>query len=478
MTHGLLSLYSPRYAAVLVYMLQATEYQAGPYLRWYWRVRDFSTVRQRRQLVRTRAANLLLVALAGGMLLQVMSAIALLAAWGLQDRPLWQPALVLLVSYPVVWAHLVVLPLWLGRWLIVRPRQRRSVRRAERIFAAHPGVKVAVAGSYGKTSMKELLTTVLSEGCKVAATPANLNVAVSHARFAQSLDGDEAVLVLEYGEGRPGDVARFAELTHPTDAVITGLAPAHLDTYKTLAAAGLDIFSVRQYVMSGHVYVNGDSPATHDFMTKDMLAYGAKQALGWKISGVKLSADGTSFNMKLGKRKLALQSGLLGRHQVGPLAFAAAFALQLGLTEEQVAAGIARTRPYEHRMQPYVLSGATIIDDTYNGNLEGVRAGTALLRELPARRKWYITPGLVDQGRDVQRIHVQMGEHIAAAKPDVVVLMRNSVTPFIEAGLRAGTYKGELRIEDDPLQFYNNLKYFVASGDLVMMQNDWTDNYA
>ena len=56
---GLLSLYSPRYAAVLVYMLQSTEYEAGPYLRWYWRVRDFNQVRQRRDLVRTRAARLL-----------------------------------------------------------------------------------------------------------------------------------------------------------------------------------------------------------------------------------------------------------------------------------------------------------------------------------------------------------------------------------------------------------------------------------
>jgi UDP-N-acetylmuramoyl-tripeptide--D-alanyl-D-alanine ligase len=319
---------------------------------------------------------------------------------------------------------------------------------------------------------------VLSEGRKVAATPANMNVAISHARFARTLEGDEDVLILEYGEGKPGDISRFAELTHPTDAVVTGLAPAHLDKYKTLAAAGLDIFSVRHYVMTGHVYVNRDSPATHDFMSKDMLAYDAKEALGWSISGIKISSDGTAFTMKQGKHKLRLQSGLLGRHQVGPLAFAAAFGLRLGMTDKQVEAGVAKVVPFEHRMQPYAMNGATIIDDTYNGNLEGVRAGTALLHELPAKRKMYVTPGLVDQGRDAARIHVQLGELIAAAKPDTVVLMLNSVTEYIEAGLESGGYKGDVRVVTDPLQFYNNLKFFVAAGDLVLMQNDWTDNYA
>ena len=92
--------------------------------------------------------------------------------------------------------------------------------------------------------MKELLNTVLSEGLKVRATPANKNVSISHARFAAKLTGDEDVLIIEYGEGAPGDVARFARLTHPTHAVITGLAAAHLDRYKTVKAAGEDIFAV------------------------------------------------------------------------------------------------------------------------------------------------------------------------------------------------------------------------------------------
>ncbi|HEY1835426.1 MAG TPA: hypothetical protein VGG13_01240, partial [Candidatus Saccharimonadales bacterium] len=98
--------------------------------------------------------------------------------------------------------------------------------------------------------------------------------------------------------------------------------------------------------------------------------------------------------------------------------------------------------------------------------------------DLPAKRKLYVTPGLVDQGRETENVHRQMGELIATANPDVVVLMQNSVTAFIQQGLEAANFKNELRLEPDPLNFYTNLNHFVAAGDLVLMQNDWPDNYA
>jgi UDP-N-acetylmuramoyl-tripeptide--D-alanyl-D-alanine ligase len=175
---------------------------------------------------------------------------------------------------------------------------------------------------------------------------------------------------------------------------------------------------------------------------------------------------------------LHIQSGLLGRQQIGPLALAAALARQLGMEPTAIEAAIARTKPFEHRMQPRQLAGAWVIDDTYNGNLEGVRAGLALLQELPAKRRIYVTPGLVEQGNLTEANHQAIGRLIAAAQPDIVVLMRNSVTAFIQTGLEAGGYKGALTLESDPLAFYTHLNQFVAAGDIVLMQNDWTDNYA
>jgi UDP-N-acetylmuramyl pentapeptide synthase len=469
----------PSYPKVLVYMLQSTEYSVKAYLRWVWRTKDYTKVMHRRTLQKTRPARLLLIALRLGILIQILAGAFLIylgARHKLAGGVYFGAALI--ISYPFVWAHLLVLPLVLGRWSMSGPAAQASIKQSEKVFSSHPAIKIAVAGSYGKTTMKELLATVLSEGKKVAATPANKNVSISHARYAQKLKGDEDVLVIEYGEGAPGDVARFANLTHPTHAVITGLAPAHLDSYKTLQAAGEDIFSLADYVETNKVYVNNDSPSVTGFLKPSFKKYDHNGALGWKVEQIEISLQGTSFSLKKGSKSFNLSSGLVGRHQIGFLSLVAALALELGLSEKKVQTGIAKTVPFEHRMQPYQLGGAWIIDDTYNGNLEGIRAGTQLLKDIAAKRKIYITPGLVDQGEEMERVHIEVGKLIAEAKPNLVVLMQNSVTDFIEKGLKQAKFEGEVRTERDPLEFYTNLNQFVAAGDLVVMQNDWTDNYA
>lgn len=479
MIKAILSQYLPSYPRVLVYMLQATEYQPGAYLQWHRRTRNFRRVMRRRTLDMTKAARLLLLALAGGMMLQIILAVVLAAVgWSTDSLGLILAGVLVFILYPLVWAYVVVVPLVLGRVFIVQPRQRRLIVASEALFAEHPGVKIAVAGSYGKTTMKELLATVLSEGKKVAATPANKNVAISHAVFARKLEGDEDVLIIEYGEGAPGDVAGFARITHPTIGVITGLAPAHLDKYKTLQAAGEDIFSLATYLHDQNVYVAGESAPLESFVRPEHHAFTRESVLDWKISDIKITLDGTDFVMKRGSDVLSLHSGLLGGHQVAPLALVAALGIELGLSPAQVERGVSRTQPFEHRMQPRHVGGAWVIDDTYNGNIEGVRAGLELLKALPARRKLYVTPGLVDQGAETKPVHHALGKLIAETAPDVVVLMRNSVTPYIKAGLEEHGYKGTLQIEDDPLAFYTDLTQVTAAGDLVLMQNDWTDNYA
>lgn len=471
-------MYSWRYPEILVYMLQSTEYKAPAYIGWLHRVKNFSKVMYRRSLDKTRVARALVLALRLGMLAQIIIGILLaVVSYGADNMVIFAVGVFLALGYPVIWAYLVVVPLQLGRWIVINPKYRREVKLSEKVFADHSCVKIAVAGSYGKTSMKELLNTVLSEGKKTAATPANKNVAISHARFASKLKGDEEILIIEYGEGGPGDVVRFAKVTHPDIGVITGLAPAHLDNYPSLVAAGKDIFSLSSYVGADNTYVNSESSAVSDFLKPTMHIYNSKEVLGWKISDVKLDFTGVSFVMKKGTNTLRLHSGLLGRHQVGPLAVVAALADKLGLTKTQIEKGIGKTVAFEHRMQPRAMRGAWILDDTYNGNIDGMKAGLKLLQELPGKRKIYVTPGLVDQGEETRHVHIELGEAIAQANPDKVVLMYNSATLDIEKGLQKGGYKGQVQVEHYPLDYYVNLEHFIAAGDVVMLQNDWTDNY-
>ncbi len=480
MLRQLLSIYSPKFPATIVYMLQSCEYHPGPYFKWLWRTKDFSLVAHRRHLDKTAYAKMLLAGLSLGIAIEILIGLGLVV-YGINAAQIWLSFYggALVVIYPLVWSHLVVVPLELGRLYIVEPRNQRQIDAAKPLFADHPGARIAVAGSYGKTTMKEVLNTVLSQGLGVAATKANLNVLIEHAKFARSLNGQEDALIIEYGEGAPGDIAKFYDLTKPTYAVITGLAPAHLDRYKTMQAAGEDIFSLADLLHHKNVYVNQESQAAIKFIKPSDQTYGIFGAADWKAKNIRISLDGIAFDLVKGKKTINLKSRLLGRHQVGVLSVAAVIGLALGLSEEQIQAGIAHTAPFEHRMQPYNLGGAWIIDDTYNGNIEGIKAGTELLGELKtAKRKIYVTPGLVEQGSETARVHELMGEYIAKSNPDVVVLMNNSTTRYIQKGLTRSGYAKELVLENDPLKFYANLEQFVAKGDLVLMQNDWPDNYA
>jgi UDP-N-acetylmuramoyl-tripeptide--D-alanyl-D-alanine ligase len=475
-----LSMYNiPRFSTTLVYMLQSVEYQASPYFGWLYRTRDFSAIMQRRTLEHTRIARVLRIVLVCGMALQLLVALVLMyVGWHSENSAIIVAGAIFGVLYPLVWSHAIVLPLLIGRYFFVVPRDAKSVKTATDLFGQHTGKRIAVVGSYGKTSMKELLTAVLDQSLKVASTPGNMNVVSSHARFAASLYGDEDVLIIEFGEGKPGDVVRFSKIAQPTHAIITGLAPAHLDQYKTLQAAGEDIFSVADVVPSELVYVNGESSTLDGFLKAGMNTYTREGVMGWQASNAKTGLEGTSFELVKEDVRLELHSSLIGLHHVGPLALVAVLAMEFGLSPEDVQKGIANTKPFEHRMQPYRLSGAWVIDDTYNGNLEGIRVGTALLSQLTAKRKIYVTPGLVDQGEEVHSIHNEVGTLIASARPDIVILMKNSVTQYIQEGLTKAGYAGEVIVQPDPLNFYTHLDHFVAEGDVVLMQNDWTDNYA
>jgi len=459
-------------------MLQRTEYQTGPYLKWFWRTKNFRKVINRGQFEPTRRARLLLLGLRVGIILQIIiAALLIVLSFSRHSAAYLELGLAVLIAYPLVWAYLVIVPLVLGRVLIVGPKEKRLIARSSKVFADSKATKIAVAGSYGKTTMKELLATVLGEGKITAVTPANKNVASSHAIFASKLKGDEQVLVIEFGEGRPGDVESFSFTTHPDMAVITGLAPAHLDHYPSLEAAGQDIFSLAQYLDDKNVYVNGESESAKAFIKPEFYMYDESGVDGWKVSDVKVGIEGTSFNLSKKSVHLKLRTKLIGRHQIGPLSVVVAIAHKLGLTDKQIEDGVSKTEPFEHRMMPRQVAGAWIIDDTYNGNIDGIKVGLGLLKELKAKRKIYVTPGLVDQGVETESVHLLMGRLIGEAKPDQVVLMKNSVTSIIEKGLKISGYKGELRIEDNPLNFYTNIDQFVAAGDLVLMQNDWPDNY-
>ncbi len=467
------SRYRPRYVRSLVYMLQASEYRVGEYLSWLHRVRDFSSVENRRRLTRSPKA-LLLQGIGWLLWLAILVGGAGVASSGAHGYILG--AAVILAS-PFLLAYGIVVPL-LAIQLAQRPIEVAVAFRTRRILTRHKALTIAVAGSFGKTSMREILKTVLAEGKRVAAPPHSHNTLLGISAFAATLRGDEEVLIFELGEYYPGDVRTLCDIVQPDIGIITGVNEAHLEKFKTLDRTARTIFELADFLGDRPVYVNGESELAQKSVRPNHRTYSRNGVGAWSIEAAQTGLAGTSFTLVCGTERLPLVSSLLGLHQVGPLAVAAAIARDVGLSPAQIAAGIAKVAPFEHRLEPIRDgSGVVILDDSYNGNPDGVRAVIAFLASLTGRRL-YVTPGLVEMGAQTEAVHRAIGCELAAAGVDTVVLIRNSVTPFIEQGLNDSHYRGTIVWYEDALSAHRALPHLTVGGDIVLLQNDWPDQYA
>lgn len=234
------------YERTLLYMLQQTEYNIREYLRWLSRVKDFRQVQKRQTLTPTRKIKLLFLSLA----IFVLIYLAAIFASAILINQIWfyLIALILVLLLPVIAQYVIVLPLILGDTLIKKPLAKKRIARAKETLKNHKGYKIAIAGSFGKTTAKSVLETILSGGRKVAATPGNVNQPLGFAKFISNLNGDEDILIFEFGEYRPNDIAEMCDFIQPDAGFITGINDAHLANFASRDELVADIMDLQEYL--------------------------------------------------------------------------------------------------------------------------------------------------------------------------------------------------------------------------------------
>lgn len=473
---NILSRYRPRYVRSLVYMLQASEYNVRDYLAWVHRTNDFAHVEKRKQLEKTPKALTLLTLTWLMFVAWVVGVMSFVGSTG-SGLSLVVGALVVLVS-PLLLPYAILIPLFAVH-LAQRPVETYVVARARSRLRRHKGLKIAIAGSYGKTSMREILKTILSESKKVAAPGGSYNTPLGIAKFVSTLKGDEEVLIFELGEYYPGDVRTLCELVRPDIGIITGVNEAHLEKFETLEKTAATIFELSDWLGDKPLYVNAENVAARAKARTRGISYSREGVGEWRVESPLTNLTGTSFILRKGSDIVHASSKLLGLHMVGPLAVAADIAVCAGLTPAHIERGIARTKPFAHRLEPHMdAAGVVTIDDSYNGNPDGVTAIIEFLAGLTGRRRWYVTPGLVEMGARTEAVHRDIGKQLAAAHIEKVVLIRDSVTPYIEQGLKDAGYAGDVIRYDDMPACLEAISRSTVSGDVVLIQNDWPDQYA
>ena len=281
--------YHPHYVRALIYMLQANEYYPFEYLAWYHRTSDFSNIEKRKHLVYTAKA-ILLTAFAWFSLLFSATTSAIVALD--TGAPGYIAAILGLALAPFIVPYTLFF-LILAINTLQKPLEAAIIADARRKLKKHRAIKIAIAGSFGKTTMREILKTVLSEGKRVASPGGSHNTPLAIAKFIRGLSGNEEVLVFEFGEYYPGDIHKLCAFIEPDWGIITGVNEAHLERFGTLERAHNTIFELAQYLKDRLVYVNAESTTNPGRPADHYILYRREGAGEWKIESATTSIDGT-----------------------------------------------------------------------------------------------------------------------------------------------------------------------------------------
>ena len=346
---------------------------------------------------------------------------------------------------------------------------------------------VAVAGSYGKTSTKEFLATILSERFEVLKPPGSYNTPLGLARvIREQLTPRHEVLVAELGDWVPGDIAFLCKLLAPRVGVLVNIGPEHLERFKTLErieASKLELLAALP--ADGIAIVNHDDPRVRRLAlqarAERVVRFGQAEAgAEVRASDVRTTRDGLEFTVEAdGYGSARFNVGVLGRHNVENLLAAVAAALALGLTLDEAARAARRIQPVEHRLQPIAgAGGVLIVDDAFNSNPSGAAAALEVLRELPGGQKILVTPGMVELGALEEEANRSFGSQAAAVCDAVILVGHDRSAPLLD-GLRAAGFRMDrVEVVRTLAEATEHLGRLVRAGDVVLFENDLPDTYA
>ena len=376
---------------------------------------------------------------------------------------------------------------------LLKPVQKRInasfVRAArERLREINP-VVIGVAGSYGKTSTKFILETILAERFRVLKTPESYNNLLGISRVINSqLQPEHQVFIVELGGYKPGDIKKSTDLVHPTIGILVAIGPEHLERLKTMEnVEAMNYESIEALAESGVAVFNNDMEGCRKLADKTskvkVVRYGLDQShqrLFLSAEDISLNSDGLSFTMidSDGKR-VPTKSSLLGRHNVLNILGAAAVAMQTGMTLEEIAAAIPKIKQVPHRLQLLRgQGGITVIDDAYNSNPLGADEALNVLKEFNGGKRILITPGMVELGELQGKANEEFGAK-AAKVCDYVLLVGAKQTEPILKGLTGEQFPNErIRIVGNLTEATQELQTIVRHGDVVLFENDLPDLYA
>lgn len=346
-------------------------------------------------------------------------------------------------------------------------------------------IKIGITGSYGKTSTKFILASILGEKYNVLATPSSFNTPMGLTRvIREQLNDAHQVFIAEMGARHVGDIAELVELVHPTIGAISSIGPQHLETFFTIENISDTKYELIAGLPADGIAFFGDDGGlctalyNRPRQGKKLLA-GVGAGEGVRALDVQVGPEGSSFTLQTPDGKsMSMHTQLLGTHNIQNITLCCAIALELGLSLEQIAAGVQKAPPVEHRLQLIRgVGGNIVIDDAFNSNPAGAHAAMDVLSAFPGRRI-VVTPGMVELGEKEDDYNRAFGKKMAESVDVAILIGPKHTAPIVEGLMENGFDRNNIVI----VKTLDEAAVWLAAnsrpGDVTLFENDLPDNYS
>ncbi len=354
-------------------------------------------------------------------------------------------------------------------------------------------IKIGIVGSYAKTSVKNILSQILSRSYNVVTTPKSYNTLLGIVKTIRELvDSKTEILILEIGADKNNDIKNILKIFDVNIGILTGITNQHLEKFKTLENLIKTKLYICDYINSknGQLFLNAfDSVIIDNYLIKfdksnnnidnntivtDNNIYKSdtinklKECINFNqflVNNIIYEKKSVKFDINTNQNSYSFETNLLGKHSLINISLCIAVALYLNVPINKISSALKHLKQTPHRMEIKKLTmGATLVDNSFNSNSVGFKYSLELLNSFDSKNKIVISPGLVELGPEQSIVNYNFGKSVGEYGFDLIIC--NYVNrDDIEAGYRS--------VNDKDIVYYDNF-----SGELVSYLNTLDETYS
>ncbi len=337
---------------------------------------------------------------------------------------------------------------------------------------------IAVAGSSGKTTTKEMLASILKQKWKIYKSPGNKNNRQNIRQHVKNIKPYQRAVVLEFGMSARGHLTQSCRIIKPNMAIITMVGTAHIGNFggslNNLIHAKSELITHMQ--PNGTLFMNADdknsnSLLSHNFRGK-IVKIGIQNKANYRANYVEYAQGGMTFQVKLDGHAYKFFIPIYGKHNVYNALFAIALSHTLGFSPDEIKAGLKSYQQTSHRLRVYKLKrGIKLIDDTFNANPNSVKAALDVLTSISEDKNVAVLGSMTELGRYSKKGHTTVGKY-AASKSNLSLIYTygKEGRQIAKAAVKAGFPRDKIIHSDKRETLHRHLKSGLQPGSTVLVK--------